>query len=278
MNRSVPSKLGKERYFTKDTNFTAAEHYVKENFRLHWHEFYEIEYIVSGHAVQTINGIEYEVGPGFSVLVTPADMHSYKNVSKEDFLTIHNAKFSPFILPPELQTMLNNITSPLCGHCPEVGPLLDKILIEYNGNDLARNHYIISCITQICILLFRCCEEVPNYVSSPDREMILYIREHFLEPISVETVAQIVHLSPNYFSEYFKTHMGTGFSAYVKNLRLEFAANLLLTSNLSVKEVAAKSGFNSLTHFFISFKSIYGTTPEEFRNKHLRQLLSDEKA
>lgn len=266
MNRSLPNKLGKERYFTKDRDFTAAEHNMKNSFRLHWHEFYEIEYIVSGNAVQTINGIDYEVGPGFAVLVTPADMHSYKNVTKENSLTIHNVKFSPFILPLDLQTRLNGIGAPLCGFCPEIGPLTDTILTEYNGTSLAREQFIISCITQTFIYLLRHGEEVRDFENTPDREMILYIREHFLEPISIETVAQIVHLSPNYFSEYFKTHMGTGFASYVKKMRLEFAANLLSTSDQTVKQVAAQSGYHSLTHFFNNFKSEYGMTPEEFRN------------
>ena len=101
--------------------------------------------------------------------------------------------------------------------------------------------------------------------------MILYIREHFLEPINVDTVAGVVHLTPNYFSEFFKKHMGIGFTAYVKKLRLEFAANLLLTTDLTVQQTAQKSGFNSAAHFFNSFKAEYGVPPEQFRKKYNQQ-------
>ena len=267
MTKSVPNKLGKERYFTKGQSFFAEEHYVSENYPLHWHEFYEIEYVVSGHSVQIVNGIEYEVGPGFAVLLTPADMHAYKNVDKNDFLTIRNVKFTPYILPPEIQERLNRISAPLCGYCPELSPIFGTLLKEYAGRELARETYVATCITQICVLLFRFCEETPNSVKTPEREMIQYIREHFLEPINVETVAGIVHLSPNYFSNFFKKHMGVGFSAYVKKLRLEFAANLLLTSNMTVREVAETAGFNSPAHFLNSFKSVYGATPEKFRSR-----------
>lgn len=275
MNKHAPFKLGKERYFTKDPNFTVVEHLLRKDYPLHWHEFYEIEYIASGHATETINGTEYEVRPGFAVLLSPADLHSYKNVKEEDFLTIYNVKFSPYLLPPELQKALNGISAPLGGTCAEIEPLFRKLLAEYNGHAFAREQFILSTITQICILLLRCCEEVRHSAKDPEREMVSYIREHFLESISVETVANIVHLSPNYFSEFFKRHMGIGFSAYVKKLRLEFAANLLLTSDLTVQQAAEKSGFNSAAHFFNSFKSEYQMTPEQFRKNYIKQSKRD---
>lgn len=271
MNKHVPFKLGKERYFTKDPNFTVVEHLLRKDYPLHWHEFYEIEYIVSGNATEIINGTEYKVGPGFAVLLTPADLHSYKNVNAEKYLTIHNVKFSPYLLPPELQKALNSISAPLCGTCTAIGPVFSKLLQEYNGQDFAREPFILASITQICILLFRCCQEVHYSPKDPEREMILYIREHFLEPINVDTVASVVHLTPNYFSEFFKKHMGIGFTAYVKKLRLEFAANLLLTTDLTVQQTAQKSGFNSAAHFFNSFKAEYGVPPEQFRKKYNQQ-------
>ncbi len=271
MKKHVPIKLGKERYFTPHIRFQVQEHQLRRDYPLHWHEFYEIEYVISGHATETVNGTEYEVGPGFAVLLAPADLHSYKNVSEKDYLTVYNVKFSPYLLPPELQKMLNGISAPLCGSCQEIEPIIRKLLTEYNGQALAREQFILASITQICILLFRCCKEAHRPAKEQEREMLLYIREHFLEPISVETVASVVHLTPNYFSELFKKHMGIGFSAYVKKLRLEFSVNLLLTSEITVNEIAHKSGFNSTTYFFNSFKSEYGMTPEQFRKSFCKQ-------
>lgn len=273
--KNIPFKLDNERYFIKDSGFMSALHYLHENYPLHWHEFYEIEYVVSGHASEIINGSEYEVAPGFAVLITPADLHSYQNVRKEDSLTIYNVKFSPYLLPPELQKMLNGISEPLCGICPEIGPIFGKLLTEYNNRSFGREQFIISAITQICILLFRCCEQVSRSTNDPEHKMVMYIREHYLEPISAKSVAECFHLSPNYFSEFFKKHTGIGFSAYVKKLRLKFAAKLLLTSDMTVNEVAVRSGFNSMTYFFNSFKSAYGMPPEQFRNNAIKHSQED---
>lgn len=274
MEDFMPMKLGKTKYFVKDMRFDVSTHSVEEDYPLHWHEFYELEYIIRGHAVQTVNGVDYEAGPGFAVLVSPSDLHAYKQVTRDDRLQVFNVKFSPVLLPEALQNALNGAAGPICGLCPEMESILNKMHWEYRAEGFCSEQYIISAITQVCILLFRCSESTARALrrtaKQSERQLLIgktvtYIREHFLEPISVETVARVVHLTPNYFSEFFKKHMGIGFAAYVKQLRLEFAASLLLTSDLTVKQVADQSGFNSQAHFFNSFKTAFGVSPEQFR-------------
>ncbi len=265
--KNIPFKLDNERYFAKDSGFMAALHYLHEDYPLHWHEFYEIEYIVTGHATESINGTDHEAGPGFAVLITPDDLHSYHNVRKDDVVTVYNVKFSPYLLPPELQKMLSGLPAPLRGVCPEIKFFFDRLLMEYNNRSFARDQFIVSAITQICILLFRCCNNFPISANDQEHKMVSFVREHYLKPIRAQSVAEQFHLTPNYFSEVFKKHTGIGFSAYVKSLRLKFAAKLLLTSDLTVSEIAGQSGFNSMTYFFNSFKSAYGMSPEQFRNR-----------
>ena len=100
------------------------------------------------------------------------------------------------------------------------------------------------------------------------------MRTHFRSNISAEAVAKTVHLSPNYFSEYFKKQTGEKFSLFVLRLRIDFAANLLKISDLSVKEVAFESGFNSAAYFSNTFKDFYGMSPDRYRkeNKPYSQL------
>ena len=269
--KSIPFKLDNDRYFVKDSGFMAALHYLNEDYPLHWHEFYEIEYIVTGHATENINGTDHDAAPGYAVLITPDDLHSYHHIQKDDVVTVYNVKFSPYLLPPELQKMLSGLSAPLYGNCPEIKPLFERLLIEYNGHSFARNQYIISTITQICIHLFRFRQKQDGTANDQAHKMVMYIREHYSESISAQTVAEEFHLTPNYFSEVFKKYVGIGFSAYVKNLRLKFAAKLLLTSDLTVREIAEKSGFNSTAHFFNSFKAEYKIPPEQFRKKYKQQ-------
>ena len=265
--KNIPFKLDNDRYFVRDPGFMAALHYLREDYPLHWHEFYEIEYIVTGHAVENINGTDHDAAPGFAVLITPDDLHSYHSIHKDDVVTVYNVKFSPYLLSPELQKLLSGLSAPLCGDCPEIKFFFDRLLMEYNNRSFARDQFIVSAITQICILLFRCNQNLVHSANDQAHKMVLYVREHYTESISAQSVAEAFHLTPNYFSEVFKKHTGIGFSAYVKNLRLKFAAKLLLTSDLTVREIAEKSGFNSITYFFNSFKAAYGMPPEQFRTR-----------
>ena len=104
-----------------------------------------------------------------------------------------------------------------------------------------------------------------DVIHSPIQEAVLYVRTHFRENISAEAVAKTVHLSPNYFSEYFKKQTGEKFSIFVLRLRIDFAANLLKISDLSVKEIAFESGFNSAAYFSNTFKEFYGMSPDRYR-------------
>ena len=79
-------------------------------------------------------------------------------------------------------------------------------------------------------------------------------------------MAAIVNLSANYFSNYFSSVMGTSFSNYVKDLRLQYAMNLLQTSDLNINEISYESGFKTLSNFTSAFKARYGHSPKHYQH------------
>ena len=96
-----------------------------------------------------------------------------------------------------------------------------------------------------------------------------YITENLASELSLNLVAEKVFLSPQYLSKVFKEHTGMNFSAYVTNLRMEKAAKMLLSGNVSIENIAGMVGYNT-THYFIKkFKEKYGVTPKVYRTKHL---------
>ncbi|MGM9648207.1 MAG: AraC family transcriptional regulator [Eubacteriales bacterium] len=283
MDAVKPIKLTRAKYFDKDMFFDLSTHEVCGDYPLHWHDFYEIEYIHRGHAVQVINGVEYEVESGSVALLSPTDFHSYKNVSPDDPLYVFNIKFSDLILPAELRTELCTLSRPLFGMTQRLKPLFDSLYNEYNNDWYGREQYILAGVAQLCILLLRSAREygrgygrLTEGAESSSRslvqEAVLYIRTHYRKPITVEEVAKVVHLTPNYFSEYFKKQTGVKFSSYVQKLRLEFAVSLLKMSDLSVKQVADEAGFNSAAYFSNAFKDTFGISPEQFRKSDLRTI------
>lgn len=107
-----------------------------------------------------------------------------------------------------------------------------------------------------------------------------YIQEHYRKDISLQDVADYVHMSKNYFSEQFKQRTGMNFIDFVISLRLHYAKHLLEHTSLKVIDVGAESGFNSPKHFLKLFKRELGCTPLEFRERcergHADRLRSGE--
>ena len=266
-------KLPKEIYFAKDMLYEVSHCIVARPPQLHWHEFYEIEYVIDGYAKQIINGKEYSVGPGSVTLLSPVDFHSYREIDPANPLRMINVKFQDLFLP---QTVRNDIymqKRPKIAHMSDnrFRTLMETLYEEFVHNDYSRDMVMMHMITYICILIMRHIlsvedlEKSSEMAHSPIQEAVLYVRTHFRDNISAEAVAKTVHLSPNYFSEYFKKQTGEKFSLFVLRLRVDFAANLLKITDLSVKEIAFESGFNSAAYFSNTFKEFYGMSPDRYR-------------
>ncbi len=71
---------------------------------------------------------------------------------------------------------------------------------------------------------------------------------------------------------HFRAALGMPPMAYLRNLRLEHAAELLLNTELSLKEIADLSGFRQMPPFFRAFKKCYRVTPLEYRGKPMKTV------
>ena len=94
---------------------------------------------------------------------------------------------------------------------------------------------------------------------------IMYIEEHLSEELSLSDLAEHVSLSAPYFSKLFKDVMGSSFSDYLTNARLQQAQILLGKTDLSIEKIAERVGFANGNYFCNVFKKRYGVAPSEFR-------------
>lgn len=109
------------------------------------------------------------------------------------------------------------------------------------------------------------------HYSSKVRQSIDYIYNHLHEKLSVETLSSSVHLSPNYYSSLFKKETGTSVTAYINQVRIAAACNMLHYSEYSGQEIANYLGFSSYSHFCSIFKKYVFQTPLEYRRTHFRK-------
>ncbi|NIK68035.1 response regulator [Paenibacillus sp. BK720] len=96
--------------------------------------------------------------------------------------------------------------------------------------------------------------------------VVQYIEQHYMEDISLESVAAVAFMNPYYFSSFFKKQMKRNFKQYVTDLRMEHALSLLKHTDMMVYEIAEKVGYNNARHFSDMFKKQTGRLPQEYKN------------
>ncbi len=94
--------------------------------------------------------------------------------------------------------------------------------------------------------------------------LVSFVRDHISEAISLQSLADVVGLSPFHFLRAFKRSTGMTAHRYVLEQRIEAAKRLLRLNKLAIAEVGAMVGFAHQSHFARAFRSYVGTTPSEF--------------
>lgn len=95
-----------------------------------------------------------------------------------------------------------------------------------------------------------------------------FIQKHYQEPISLNDVSEYTRKSTGYLSNKFKKEVGISFSQYVTDFRLLKARQLLISTNLKVKEIALMVGFSDEQYFSLVFKKECGLTAGMYRKIH----------
>ncbi|MFD0713550.1 response regulator [Paenibacillus sp. GCM10027626] len=93
-----------------------------------------------------------------------------------------------------------------------------------------------------------------------------YMRAHFLEDISLKSVADHLALSPSYFSRMFSQETEQTFIDYLIELRIDYAKELLHTTNAKVYQISQMAGYDNPHYFSRLFKKVTGLSPGEYRD------------
>lgn len=101
-----------------------------------------------------------------------------------------------------------------------------------------------------------------------------YMQEHLTEEVSLSVLAEEFHLNPQYISQLFKNEIGVGFLSYLTNIRMEKAKKLLVSTQLSMAEIADQTGYGDYRVFTKVFKKTEGITPSQYRREFLEERLN----
>ncbi|MCM1156313.1 MAG: AraC family transcriptional regulator [Roseburia sp.] len=153
---------------------------------------------------------------------------------------------------------------------------LQEISREYDNKTPFTEAMIYSLMIRFLVTIgranFDASEKFPGITSNKQHEYIekfmdvcTYITEHCTENISVDALADLAGFSKFHFSRLFKQFSGVSCYEYLMQKRILYAETLLIQPDISITEVAMRSGFGSLSTFNRIFKSAKHCTPSEYK-------------
>ena len=240
----------------------ASRKYIEEDCFPHFHDFYEIEYVLSGAGSSVVNGKEEVQKQGMLFFLTPIDCHSVRTGGLE----LVNIMFSEQLVDFGLLEPFLRYGSPRIVEVdPAVRPFLEQLFREIVENSADTDYCaaLMGCLLRKMAQLFSC-PQGGNAGGTLSR-IHSYIITNYRSGITLGSVAAHVGLTPSYVSALFKKEMRVGFKEYLNSLRLEYARKLLITTEQSVQKICEESGFEDVPNFIKRFKVCYGVSPTVLR-------------
>ncbi|WNS44017.1 AraC family transcriptional regulator [Paenibacillus sp. MMS20-IR301] len=260
---------------------------LTHDYYVHSHDFSELVVILSGSAVHIIEGREYPVTAGQVFLIHSGVSHGYKNVEDIEYV---NVMFQPeeLLQQPELRLLpgfqalfyiepfyrqemyFRGMLSLNAGQLLEATRLLDLILAEHERREDGYRLMVRTYFTALVGMLSRYYQ---NSSGGEDNkalrigEAVTYIEEHFLQPVTLQSMADMAYMSTRQFLRVFTRNYKTTPMDYVIRKRLDYSCTLLRDPDLPVSQVAMDSGFHDQNYYARQFRKLYNCTPTEYRER-----------
>ena len=245
-------------------HYFCNEHYAV---RRPSYDSFLVLYVVRGRGYCYLDGQRVELGVGSLVLLDCYLPHRYGTDTGWEIYWIHfDGRMARDTFEAVAQTRRQVILPKNTYHAAHA---LERIYTMFHVDKRISEALISKDITSIVteFLVFELPEEgVPEH-STRIEEVLSYINEHIDQPLTLESLAQRVSLSPFYFSRVFRKETGYTLREYLINTRINAARFYLRTTELSLKEISYRCGYGSDSTFCTTFKRITGMTPLEYRNR-----------
>lgn len=254
----------------------------------HSHDFFELTYLCCGTMSQTISGQEISLVPGDLTILCPGVAHDMLSLDAENVMltirlrrsTFYNTFFSLFSKDDVLYRYFHNIlfndrSMPwLLFRTGEDRDILRLCLDMYHenmGTNSYRRQYLNLQMSLLFLRLLRDhCGHLTIGDSGSHKENLVLILQHISANCRDATLAQTAetfHYNASYLSRVLKSAFGKSFLEIRAEIRMEKAAELLKTTDMTVSAIAASVGYDSLGHFNKVFKSHFGRSSNAYRGK-----------
>jgi len=254
------------------------------DFPIHYHEEFEINFILNGKGVKRIVGDHIEEIDDIElVLVGPNLYHGWElNKCKhkkihEITIQFHNDLFSDSLLQRRImqpiKEMFNRSNHGILFSKKTASELADRLIriSKLDGMDYFLE--IISILHDMANsrhqrLLSTYTVDYDKFEDDDKMKLVYeYVQKNFSDKITLDDVSDIASMSPVSFNRFIKKRTGKTFVNYLNDIRVGYAARWLVEKDLSISEIAFRSGFNNIANFNRIFKSVKNTTPSQYREE-----------
>lgn len=221
---------------------------------------YQLIYLLSGHFEAEYQDVCHQMTQGF-VLYPPNVPQRYTDYQTKRIwvhFTGHNVQ--EIFQDAQLE----------CGiHPVAFSPIVQKLLLQLiaEHNQTGRVSSEKGLFLYILYLLGKQCNNVCS-LNDEIQDAITFITTHFYSKLQIDELATSCKLSPSHFMHLFKVQTGTSPLAYQQTLRIEQAKASLISTNLSISEIAEQTGYQDPLYFSRVFKKVTGFSPKDYRRNY----------
>ncbi len=250
----------------------------------HYHNTYEIYYLLEGRRNYFIENRTYPVVKGDIVIINIQDIHRTMDAglsSHERILINFKKEFIFRHMDPDqdidLLECFQNKNKVIRLKIPEqafVQSILIKMTDEYKKKQKGFITYERILLTELLLFINRHLEHHGNegleYSSRLHKnmsEIAQYLSENYMDRLSLKQVADRYYITPCHLSRAFKKTTGFTFVEYLNNVRIKESQKLLKETRKTVLQISELTGFDSQTHFGRVFKGITGFSPMQYRKQ-----------
>lgn len=267
--------------FEKKFPFFISRDTIDGYVSLHQHDFVEIEYTVSGHGVEFVNGVSHELSPGNLTVLFPWDCHDLR-ANPGDPLCFYKINL-------DLELFLVN-TSPLYRlrkipfgkvnqrsyvqfgkeKYASILSLFEGLEQVYNSESTYKETLFFIKIAEILIefdLLREQHSQQPSQSEDNIWKAIEYIHQNYSKDLSIYDVLNKFHISEKGMEEMLLQHTGMTFEQLLTDTRIRNACARLIYHTIPIEQIARETGFSSDDSFYKIFKRIKGISPANYRKK-----------
>ena len=260
----------------------------------HWHQICEFVLVHEGQGTIVVNQQAYDIKRGMFFFFPPYQLHQvYADVSVSHPYLRSIFYTDPLLIEKQLSSFprrQSRFADLWKGAVPSLGfdlkdkvQEMERIFEQYDqayrcgrGEELEEITLLFLQIINLLPL-----SDTPDDGRHPmlknggagrySESIMRWIEEHYHEEVSLELLAEELHLSPNYISRVFRQETGSGIKDYLTARRIKQACRLLETTNRPVEQIGYEVGFDNHSYFIQLFKRVVGTTPLKYRFSRTRR-------